>query len=214
MCFSAEASFTASAVIGAVSVATLRKARGRLIPFALVPLFFALQQFSEGMLWSTIEEPMSTVSILAMLSFLTFAYLIWPVWIPLSLLIAEKVRIRRLFLIFPLALGVSLVCYSLFEVRGNEVIAQAGKHIEYSLQSPFALASHLFNGIYLFVILIPCFVSSLKGIKIFGLLVGISWVVSLLFYWNAFTSVWCFFAAITGIFIYKIVSDESTCRGS
>jgi hypothetical protein len=52
MCFSPDADFTASAVVGGVGVATLRRVRGRreLIIGAL-PLLFALHQFTEGFVW-------------------------------------------------------------------------------------------------------------------------------------------------------------------
>lgn len=49
MCFSATASFVAGGVIGAVGIATLIHVRQlRAIPFAALPLLFALHQFIEG----------------------------------------------------------------------------------------------------------------------------------------------------------------------
>lgn len=52
MCFSATASFTSSAVIGVIGVATLaRSTHRREWLFASIPLLFALHQFAEGMVW-------------------------------------------------------------------------------------------------------------------------------------------------------------------
>jgi hypothetical protein len=52
MCFSAGASFGASAVLGAIGIVTLTKAKTTdQIPFASIPLLFAVQQAVEGTLW-------------------------------------------------------------------------------------------------------------------------------------------------------------------
>lgn len=49
MCFSATASFTSSAVISDIGVATLAQVRhAREIPFAALPALFAVHQFAEG----------------------------------------------------------------------------------------------------------------------------------------------------------------------
>ncbi len=54
MCFSATASFTASGILAAVGLLSIAKART--LPmriFASTPLLFAIQQASEGVLWTT-----------------------------------------------------------------------------------------------------------------------------------------------------------------
>lgn len=52
MCFSATASFTSSAVIGVIGVATLARAsHPREWLFASIPLLFAIHQFAEGAVW-------------------------------------------------------------------------------------------------------------------------------------------------------------------
>lgn len=52
MCFSATASFTASAVLGITGIATLRQVKFKsLIFLACLPLLFAIQQFNEGLIW-------------------------------------------------------------------------------------------------------------------------------------------------------------------
>ena len=55
------------------------------VPLALVPFFFGVQQFVEGLEWTALDhgraEPLTT---LAGLGFLFFAYCFWMVWIPWS----------------------------------------------------------------------------------------------------------------------------------
>ena len=54
-------------------------------PLALVPFFFGLQQFVEGLEWTGIVggkiEPLTSM---AGLGFLFFAYCFWMIWIPWS----------------------------------------------------------------------------------------------------------------------------------
>ena len=83
MCFSATASFTAAAVLaltGVISVASAPKKRWLL--FALIPFLFSLQQFFEGVIWINGGGSGNF--------FLFFAFVIWPIWIPVSLLLIEK----------------------------------------------------------------------------------------------------------------------------
>ena len=57
MCFSAGASFTASAVLAATGVTTLREVRSkRELPLALLPTIFSIQQFIEGLLWLNFRQ--------------------------------------------------------------------------------------------------------------------------------------------------------------
>ncbi len=52
MCFSPEASFTASAVITTVGIISLKKSQNTESKImACIPLFFGLQQFAEGVVW-------------------------------------------------------------------------------------------------------------------------------------------------------------------
>ncbi|MGZ5219533.1 MAG: hypothetical protein ACXWC7_05630, partial [Chitinophagaceae bacterium] len=72
MCFSAGASFGASALLGVIGAVTITKAKT--IPqrlFATIPLVFAVQQLSEGMLWLSLKNP----ALEAGQSFFTYAFL-------------------------------------------------------------------------------------------------------------------------------------------
>jgi hypothetical protein len=55
MCFSAGASFTAGVLLTFVGSETLRKVhKPSQLALASIPVFFAAQQFTEGVLWSTL----------------------------------------------------------------------------------------------------------------------------------------------------------------
>jgi hypothetical protein len=52
MCFSPEASFTASAVVTTIGVIAYQKAFNQPTKvLALIPIFFGIQQFCEGFVW-------------------------------------------------------------------------------------------------------------------------------------------------------------------
>lgn len=54
MCFSDTASVTADALLTGVGTLTLRSAsRPRELPFAAIPLLFAIQSVGEGVIWLT-----------------------------------------------------------------------------------------------------------------------------------------------------------------
>ena len=77
MCFSSQASFVAGAAIIACSGLTIRLALQmgeRFLPLASFPLFFGIQQLSEGFLWVSIDDPSASPSSAAALTFLFFAY--------------------------------------------------------------------------------------------------------------------------------------------
>src|SRR5689334_14768384 len=85
MCFSAQASFAASATLIAISALCFKKARTfeqKLL--AACPLLFGIQQFLEGIVWMTLQrsETHSSLHAVGVYGFLTFAYMFWPIYVP------------------------------------------------------------------------------------------------------------------------------------
>ena len=88
MCFSASASFTASAVLIPLGLYSnhlaTRHERPDYKPLALVPFFFGVQQLVEGLEWTAIDngglEPLGSIAAKGFL----FAYCFWMIWIPWS----------------------------------------------------------------------------------------------------------------------------------
>src|SRR3954463_13957598 len=92
MCFSAPASFASAAVLPAAGIVSLRTARTPAqLPFAAIPLLFAVQQAAEGVFWLTLPEGGSP---LAGYTFLVFAQVLWPTWVPLAILLLARDRAR------------------------------------------------------------------------------------------------------------------------
>ena len=79
MCFSATASFSAGAVLLGVGTLTLKSARRPPeLPFAAIPLLFAIQQLTEGVIWLTFsyQAPLLNTVMTHVYSF--FSHVLWP----------------------------------------------------------------------------------------------------------------------------------------
>lgn len=210
MCFSATASFTLSGVLaaaGAASIARSTSPSTRL--FAAIPLLFALQQFAEGVVWSTMDAPAhAALHRAAVMAFLSLALVVWPLWAPLSLwLIEHSDRLRRVLIVFfGLGVIISVVATDLL-VRWQPIAVVAGRSIDYQHAS-------MGNAIPEFVLLlayaIPTVASFLVSTAPKVRAIGVTLAVSLVFAFTieryALTSVWCFFAAVlSGMILIAVI---------
>ena len=77
-------------------------------------------------------------------------------------------------------------------------------HIEYKTrnQPPLGILGIAGIAAYLIATLVPFFVSSIKRTFILGIIIGLSFIVSVIFFTLYLTSVWCFFAAVISFLIY------------
>jgi len=211
MCFSAEASFTAAAVLGVVGCVTLKQVSSKnYLYLALIPLMFALQQFAEGIIWLFLRGNLQQSAWFhaALYTYLIFAFAVWPFWIPLSYLkIEPQWQERTLF--FPIvALGALLAVFNIIQIVLFPVKAQIVSHsIQYTLnisaQPDFSITSMS----YIAAVTLPFFISSIKNSYIYGFVVIVSIIIVEYLYAYAFASVWCFFAAIFSIIVYKGIKD-------
>ncbi len=81
MCFSAEASFSAAALLAAVGYATVSDTKNKQeLCLAAIPFIFAMQQFAEGLLWVAITYDMmnSVLGLIGKYIFLFIAFVNWP----------------------------------------------------------------------------------------------------------------------------------------
>ena len=92
MCFSAGASFGAGVVLSVIGIASLKKVQTpSQIVFASVPLIFSVQQITEGFLWLALSNPaFAFLQQFTTYTFLFFAQVVWPMWVPLAIFLLEK----------------------------------------------------------------------------------------------------------------------------
>ncbi|MEC7839085.1 MAG: DUF6629 family protein [Chlamydiota bacterium] len=209
MCFSAEASMSAAAVIGAIGYLTSKSTKEkRNILLAIVPFLFALQQFSEGIIWLTHKYNVSEPALLefAKYFYLTFAFVVWPIFFPFAICFAEKIYSRKLVIGFLSLCGCILSLYFFSHVVGNDVNISIVNHsVQYNMTTPFPVDLWLIIGVYSAIIFLPCFITSVKLMWSYGILLMVTWSISEYFYHNTFTSVWCFFSAILSAYMYIVI---------
>ena len=208
MCFSAGASFMAGAVISAVGVATIAKANksGQKL-FAVIPLVFGIQQLAEGCIWVTLQNSGHlAIQNISMYVFLLASDVLWPVMIPGSVLLMEENPKRKKAIRIFLFAGALLSIYYGFCLTHFRVTPEIlNCHISYGGDSIHSMMIPAFL-FYIVVTITPLFISSVKGMKLMGILMFLAVVVTVIFYVENVTSVWCFFAAILSIIIYWMVS--------
>ena len=207
MCFSAAASFGGGIVISSIGVATVKGVKEPAqLTFASIPLLFGLQQIAEGFLWLALPlKTSSFVTTASMYAFLILARVIWPAMIPLSVLLMEEDHRRRRVLWVLLALGLTVSLYYAYCLAFLNVTPHiVGHHIQYQSDFPEELATPVFI-VYFIASIAPLFVSSNKRTRLLGALMFGSGVLSVIFFIQALTSVWCFFAAIISVVVYWIL---------
>lgn len=209
MCFSAGASFAGGAVITAIGVMTVRTNRDpsrRL--FAAIPLIFGVQQISEGFVWVALQSPGHDLMLsISMYIFLIAALIVWPSVLPLSVLVMEKVKNRRLALYLLLVVGLLTSIYYVLNLLVSDVDPRIiSHHIKYAPEFPRPLALPVFIA-YLIATLAPLFISSVRKMWLFGLLVTVSCLITGIFFKEFLASIWCFFAALISAVIWLIVRD-------
>ena len=210
MCFSAGASFASGALLSAVGVITQRKARKpeqRL--FAAIPLLFGFQQLAEGVLWITLRSGgYDWLQSAATYVFLMMALVIWPVMVPSSMWFMEEVKNRKKILAVIMVVGGILSIFYAFCLISYNVTPQInGFHIQYIDDFPQTLAI-IASLIYPVAVIAPLFVSSVRWMWLFGVLIAVSWLITEIFFRGYLTSVWCFFAALISVMIYWIISKS------
>jgi hypothetical protein len=212
MCFSAGASFGASAVLSIIGTAAIMKART--IPqgfFACIPIIFSIQQLAEGMLWLSLKDPgLTAMRPFFTYTFLVFALVVWPVWIPFSIRKLEKDVKRRktldLLLVTGLMVSVGTACAMLFYPVD---VIPVDHHLHYEIGIPPAAKNliKILTLLYFTTTIISTFISSIKRMKWLGFVFILSYGVTLIFYPGAVVSVWCYFAALLSIIVFWIIME-------
>ena len=209
MCFSTEASFAGGIIISAIGVATIRKVhKPSQIVFACIPLFFGIQQIAEGFLWLALQNPeYANIQKLATYSFLIMAEVFWPFMTPLAILLMEENKKRIKILRILLGMGLSVSLYFIYCLLSFNVTPEiSGYHIEYLEDYPKSLQLVVFS-VYLITSIAPLFVSTIKRTYLLGILMALSCLITIIFFTQYLTSVWCFFGALISIVILWILRD-------
>lgn len=204
MCFSAPVSFLASGALTTLGVSSFFRAFSKNLKIlSLAPIVFGIQQAMEGFQWLALKSGHPNIA--AAYVFLFFAFPFWLVYVPLVVLLNEKHPKRIQWLFFSLGIVTSLFYFwvLLFNYVSVEIVGQS---IQYLMATSHSIIPSLF---YILVVCGSLVTFKEKSVRWFGFLVLLSAVISQFFYTTAFTSVWCFFAAILSLFTYFYIRSKT-----
>ena len=199
MCFSATASFSASAVCAVVGVLALGRARRSDRLLAATPLVFAAHQAIEGYVWLTHA---AGCGLYAAYTFTIVAFCLWPLYVPAATWFSETDPGRRKIILAFGGLGVFMGADAAWTLTSGITIDFASNQISYF---PKGLYYRIFDYVYLACVVGPFFVHRNVYIKAFGGIVVAFFAIAVVFFNPARFSVWCFFAAFSSLIIYLFV---------
>ncbi len=223
MCFSVTASFGASAVLGVIGVIAVAKAKtNRQRLFATIPLIFALQQFTEGLLWLSLKNAsMASWQPLITYFYLVFAMAVWPLWVPLTVRLLEKDARRKKTMNVLVTIGaivsvIVVLVLSLYPVKAMtpfclscpfSATAAINQHLHYEFTFPPVPEGLIgaFTMLYIMATIITPFISSIKKMKWLGFVFLASYLFAVILYNGYVISVWCFFAALLSFVVLWII---------
>ena len=194
--------FTLSGAIGLVGILTLRKvSTPNEVLFALLPLLFALHQFTEGFVWLGVGGHIEMRAFnLAAGIFIYYAQGLLPFLVPLAVWLIEKKKWRRDILAILTLLGLALAVYTMY---GLSTVPSSVTVVNDTLfyNNPWT-ANYYDAIIYIITTCGSLMLSSSISVALFGLLNLIG--LTLIFLWRpyGFTSLWCLYAAVISGLLY------------
>lgn len=209
MCFSAAASFGASAVLTGIGIASLKQVKEPTkYPFASIPLIFGVQQFFEGVVWvSATHSQWSPYQYPAAYGFLAIAQMVWPLLFPLAFQRIEKDVSRRKLIRLLQIPGIIIAAYFLYcLVNFNMEVKIISHHVFYDIDFPRKLIP-IAAGFYLAATVAAPMISTDIRIKFIGGILLAGYLVARIFFQPSLISVWCFFGIACSIVVYFVLRN-------
>ena len=163
-------------------------------------MLFAVQQLIEGVIWLTFAEEAAWLNAVMTYVYSFFSHVLWPVYVPVAVLLMEPAAWRRRGLIAFVAAGAAVGAYLLVVLVAFPVVSKpTGQHIEYD--SPHFYVAVTMT-LYLLSTALSPLLSMHRMVVVFGALALLSFGAAYAFYATWFISVWCFFAALLSAVVY------------
>ncbi|MBW0151480.1 MAG: hypothetical protein KXJ53_09740 [Phenylobacterium sp.] len=220
MCLSAPVSFAAAAILipaGAGTVWTALRRDRRYAALAALPALFGLQQLMEGIVWITGAHGPPGASESFSLAYMFFAWIAWPVWVPVSVYFIEPYRRRSAYLVFAVVGGMlgSIQYLPYFAHEGwlsvtlleNAVVYRDEELLDAIIGRP---QTYL---LYVTVLIVPLVMSSDRDVRVFGGLVAAVLAVTVGFFQWAYISVFCFGGAVASLYLIWALRRKGPPRG-
>ncbi|WP_219924141.1 DUF6629 family protein [Nocardioides campestrisoli] len=195
-----SADLTAGVALLPVAAVCLHEVRtARELPFASLPLLFALHQLTEALVWHGASDYVSAgVQQAAALIYVLFALPFLPLFVPLAVLLLEPQGRRARVAPF-VGLGAVVAAYLLWAVLDGPVRVREEPHaLVYDVDLAYG---PMWAVLYVVAVIGPSVLSGYPSIVAFGLLNLVGLSVVALVYVQAFASLWCVYAALTSVLV-------------
>lgn len=214
MCFSATASFTASALLvstGIFSTITAYRHNKPYLFLALIPIIFGIQQSIEGLIWLKLNAEQLSCLSLYPYAYLFFAYYFWPFYFPSCVYMIEENALRKKILRRLIVAGALLgtVIYLPILLEIIPIKTQVVEHSIHYETYQSATLIWLYSIGYVSILVLSLLCASSRKINLLGFITLFSAIASYCWYIYAFTSVWCFFSAVLSIYIAYLIYTQS-----
>ncbi|ARN82720.1 DUF6629 family protein [Methylocystis bryophila] len=210
MCFSFAASINASlslAVIGGATVYKAARNDPRMLGFAVFPLVFAIHQAVEAVVWRSVAHPFPGDEIFRYL-YTGIAFLVWPVLTPFAAAYAETDPFRRRLWTQMLYVGEALALYLFIKLALADGIDLTVYEHALAYDPGFERPPLLAHFLYVALTVVPLVCFNNRALRLFGVLVFLSFIYALANNRPAWYSLWCMSAAVFS-FILAFAIKES-----
>lgn len=228
MCFSSTASFTAAACLLPLGLAasriTLKRQRPQLLPLALMPVFFAIQQALEGVVWLGLERPGGSHDVFTQasaLAYLFFALAFWLAWLPWCALQSWGAssggwRQRWIWGLLGLGLVMGVLLWLpllLDPSRLDPTVVHGSIDYRAQLLGEDVIGYPLGSVIYAITISVPLLLTPYRRLRWFVAMLLLAFSLAQVVFLYAFSSVWCYFSAVLSAQVLWIVLEEPLIPG-
>jgi len=200
MCLSPEVDVVAGVAISVVAVDALRHVDSRrTLPLAALPAIFAFHTFTSAFVWwGERGDISSTLGDAASITFMFIAFILLPIYVPISILLLEPHGWRRIALLLITGAGIaSGVDYLLGLLGGQADAVACSYYIDYTIDGRSAVSGVL----YLIATCGALLLSGSRPLFLWGLVNAVAVAGLAVWVQAGLPSLWCFWAAITSFFV-------------